>query len=75
MKIKFKKFEKSKSVPKDIPKSHYDDTSGPCVLDIVPCLEPFGTFGTSVVNILGVGDELRRRGRNIGGRHFKWRTG
>ena len=26
MKIKFKKFEKCKSVPKDIPKSHNDDT-------------------------------------------------
>ena len=25
MKIKFKKFEKVKSVPKDIPKSHNDD--------------------------------------------------
>ena len=26
VKIKFKKFEKSKSVPKDVPKSHNDDT-------------------------------------------------
>ena len=25
VKIKFKKFEKSKSVPKDVPKSHNDD--------------------------------------------------
>ena len=26
VKIKFKKFEKSKSIPKDVPKSHNDDT-------------------------------------------------
>ena len=29
MKIKFKKFEKVKSVPKDIPKSHNDDNGDP----------------------------------------------
>ena len=28
VKIKFKKFKKVKSVPKDIPKSHNDDTEG-----------------------------------------------
>ena len=29
VKIKFKKFEKSKSVPKDVPKSHNDDINVP----------------------------------------------
>ena len=30
VKIKFKKFEKIKSVPKDVPKSHNDDTLDEC---------------------------------------------
>ena len=33
VKIKFKKFEKSKSVPKDVPKSHNDDRKSWSVID------------------------------------------
>ena len=31
MKIKFKKFKKLKSFPKDVPKSHNDDTGIPAI--------------------------------------------
>ena len=44
------------------------------VLDVVATLESLKALGPGIVDILGVGDELRRR-RSIGGRHFKWRTG
>ena len=50
-------------------------TSGPSVLDIVPHLELFEALRMSIVDILGVRDELRRRRRSVGGRHVKWRTG
>ena len=44
--------------------------SGPHVLDVVPCLELLEALRTGVVNVLGIGDELRRRRRSVGGRHF-----
>ena len=47
---------------------------GPSVLDVELCLELFEALHPGVVDILGVGDELRRR-RSVGGRHFVWRTG
>ena len=47
---------------------------GSDVLDVEPHLELFETLRTSIVNILGVGDELRRR-KSVGSRHFEWRTG
>ena len=49
-------------------------TGGPNILDIVPCLELFETFRPSIVDVLGVRDELRRR-RSVGSGHFEWRTG
>ena len=48
-------------------------TSRPSVLDVVTILETLETFRPSIVNVLGVGDELRRR--SVGSRHFVWRTG
>ena len=45
-------------------------TSGSSVLDIVLCLELLEAFHPSIVNILGVGNELRRRRRSVGSRHF-----
>ena len=48
--------------------------SGVGILDIVPTLEDLEALRTSVVNVLGVRDKLRRR-RSVGSRHFKWRTG
>ena len=45
------------------------------VLDIVVALEPLKALSVSIVDVLGIGDELRRRRRSIGGRHFEWRTG
>ena len=47
----------------------------PSVLDIVATLESLEALCLSIVDILGVGDKLRRRRRSIGSRHFKWRTG
>ena len=49
-------------------------TGSPSILDVVPCLELFEAVSTSIVDVLSVGDELRR-GRSVGGRHFEWRTG
>ena len=49
--------------------------SGPHVLDVVLHLELLEALSAGVIDILGVGDELGRRGRSIGGRHFNWRTG
>ena len=46
---------------------------GPSVLDVVPRLELLETLHTGIVNILGVGDKLRRR--SVGSRHFVWRMG
>ena len=49
--------------------------SGSRILDIVPRLELLEAFGASIVNVLSIGDELGRRRRSVGERHFKWRTG
>ena len=49
-------------------------TSSLGFLDVVPRLEMLEALRASIVDILGVGDELRRR-RSIRGRHFIWRTG
>ena len=48
--------------------------SGPGILDVVPSLELLEALCASIVDILGVGNELRRR-RSVGSRHFVWRTG
>ena len=48
--------------------------SGTSILDVVPRLELLEPLGMGVVDVLSVGDELRRR-RSVGGRHFEWRTG
>ena len=42
----------------------------PDILDVVPCLELLEALHMSVVDVLGVGNELRRGRRSIGGRHF-----
>ena len=44
------------------------------VLDVVAALEPLEALCPSIVDILRIGNELRRR-RNVGSRHFEWRTG
>ena len=48
--------------------------SGSGILDVVPRLELFEALSASIVHVLGIGDELRRR-RSVGGGHFKWRMG
>ena len=45
------------------------------LLDIVSRLELFEALGADVVDVLSIGDELGRRRREVGGRHFEWRTG
>ena len=45
-------------------------TSGVGVLDVILRLELLEALGASVVDVLSVGDELRRRRRSVGGRHF-----
>ena len=45
------------------------------VLDIVATLELLEALRLGIVDILGIGDELRRRRRSVGSRHFEWRTG
>ena len=50
-------------------------SSGPRVLDVVPRLEMLEALCTSIVDVLGIGDELGRRRRSVGSRHFEWRTG
>ena len=40
------------------------------VLDVVPHLETLETLSASIVDVLGIGNELRGRRRSIGGRHF-----
>ena len=49
--------------------------SGPSVLDVVPRFELLEPLSTGVVDVLSIGDELRRRRRSVGGRHFEWRMG
>ena len=49
-------------------------TGGPSILDVESTLELLEALHLSIVNVLGIGDELRRR-RSVGSRHFKWRTG
>ena len=44
------------------------------ILDVVATLESLEALRSSIVDILGVGNELRRR-RSIGSRYFEWRTG
>ena len=50
-------------------------TSGSGVLDVVSRLELLETLGAGIVHVLSVGDELGRRRRSVGSRHFVWRTG
>ena len=45
------------------------------ILDVVATLETLEALSASIVDILGIGDELRRRRRSVGSRHFEWRTG
>ena len=49
--------------------------SGSRVLDVVLRLEPFEALSVGIVDVLGVRDEIRRRRRSVGSRHFEWRTG
>ena len=49
-------------------------TSGSGILDVVPHLELLEALCLGVINILGIGNELRRR-RSVGSRHFIWRMG
>ena len=44
------------------------------VLDVVAAFELLKALHLSIVNVLRIGDELRRR-RSVGSRHFEWRTG
>ena len=44
-------------------------TGGPSILDIVMRLEALEAFCPSIVDILGIGDELRRRRRSVRSRH------
>ena len=48
----------------------WDHCSSPRVLDIVPRLELLEALGTSIVDVLGIGNELRRRSRSVGSRYF-----
>ena len=45
------------------------------VLDVVVALEPLEALCPSIVDVLSIGDKLRRRSRSVGSRHFVWRTG
>ena len=49
--------------------------SSPGVLDVVSCLELLEALGVSIVDVLSIGNELGRRGRSVGSRHFEWRMG
>ena len=40
------------------------------VLDVVLRLELLEALGAGVVDVLSIGDELGRRRRSVGGRHF-----
>ena len=50
-------------------------TGNSSVLDVVATLESLEALCLSIVDVLGVRNELRRRRRSVGSRHFKWRTG
>ena len=50
-------------------------TGGPSVLDVVVTLESLKALHLSIVDVLGVGDKLRRRRRSIGSRHFNVEDG
>ena len=50
-------------------------SSSPRVLDVVPHLELLEPLSAGIVNVLSIGDELRRRRRRVGSRHFERRTG
>ena len=45
------------------------------VLDVEAPLESLEALSASIVDILGIGNELGRRRRSVGSRHFEWRTG
>ena len=45
------------------------------VLDVVPRLELLETLGAGVIDVLGVGNELGRRRRSVGVRHFEVEDG
>ena len=45
------------------------------VLDVVVALEPLEALRPGIVDVLSIGDELRRRRGSVGSRHFEWRTG
>ena len=49
-------------------------TGGPGILDVVPCLETLKALRPGIVDVLGVGDGLRRR-RSVGSRHFDMEDG
>ena len=49
--------------------------SNPRILDIVGGFEPLEALCPGIVDILGKGDESRRRRRSVGSRHFMWRMG
>ena len=49
--------------------------SGSGILDVVLRLELLEPLSTGIVDLLSIGDELRRGRRSVGGRHFEWRTG
>ena len=50
-------------------------TSGTSVLAVVGSFELLEALCLGIVDILGKGDENRRRRGSIGSRHFVWRTG
>ena len=47
----------------------------PSVLNVVATLESLEALRPSIVDLLSIADELRRRRRSVGSRHFEWRTG
>ena len=49
-------------------------TGGLSILDVVLRLELLEALHPSIVDVLRVGDERRRR-RSTRSRHFEWRTG
>ena len=57
VKIKFKKLEKTKSVPKNVPKSHNDD-SGDCWYRIVPFNSRCSVCGRSNCRSTFMDDQL-----------------
>ena len=49
--------------------------SNPSVLDVEATLESLEALSPRIVDVLSVADELRRRRRSVGSRHFVWRMG